>query len=155
MEDAALVGVVDRPADRDEQPGRVQRRHRPVRQLPGQGRPLDVLHREERLAVALADLEDRDDVGMGQPCRGLRLEAEPLDVLGGRLGPAEQPLERHDPPARDLPGPRDHAHPAPAELLEQLVVAEPAAGRGRRGRHGPDRRRQGPSARSSVGPTRA
>ena len=70
MQNAVVVGVVNRLADRHQQPGRVLRRHRAIGQLARQGRPLDELHGEIRLPIVLADLEDRYDVRMGQAgCR--------------------------------------------------------------------------------------
>ena len=90
MQDAVVVGVVDRPADRHQQPGRVLRRQRAVGQLPRQGGPLDVLHGEVRLPVALADLKDRHDVGVREPRRRLRLDPKPLDVLRRRCRPTQR-----------------------------------------------------------------
>ena len=39
----------------------------------GKPRPLDQLHRDEGQAVLLVGIEDRDDPGMGQAARRLRL----------------------------------------------------------------------------------
>ena len=43
---------------------------------------LDVLHRDVRLAVVFAEVEDRDDVLVREPAGGTRLTEEALAVLG-------------------------------------------------------------------------
>ena len=118
VQDAAFVGVVDRPADRHQQSGRFEGRQRAFGELLRQRRPLDVLHGEIRMAVAFSDLQDRDDVRVRQPRRGLGFGPEPLDVLRRRLGPAQEPLQRHNPAPRHFSRPRHDPHAAPAELLE-------------------------------------
>ena len=48
---------------------------------------------------------------------------------GRRCRAAQQPLECHDPPARNLARPRDDPHAAPPQLFEELVIAETPRGR--------------------------
>ncbi len=107
---------------------------------------LDELHRVEgRLAIA-ADLEDRHDVGVVHPRRGLGLAAEPLQRLAVADRVSWQDLQRHAAAERDLLGLVDHAHPAPADLAEDPVIADLAEPRGR------GRRRRGRLApRVAVG----
>ncbi len=93
--------------------------------------PLDELHREVLLALVLADLVDRHDVGMVEVGRRLGLGAEPLDVAARGEAAGEDHLERDDPVERRLPRLVDDPHPAPGDLLQQLVVAEVADGRQR------------------------
>ena len=48
-----------------------------------QRRPVDEFHHDVGEVVGLAVVEHADDVGMGQPAGGLRLAAEPGDLLLG------------------------------------------------------------------------
>ena len=82
VEDPAVVSGMDRPADRNQQPSCVEPRHRAVGQPPRQGRPFDVLHREEGLPLMLTHLEHWHDMGMSELRGGQRLDAEPLHILG-------------------------------------------------------------------------
>ncbi len=107
-------------ADDAEGPGRGQRAGRmqqAVHVLAGH-----VAHRDVQHAVGLARIEDRDDVGVFDGRGGPGLPDEPLPerlVLGVVRG---QYLER-DPAAKpDVPGPVDHRHAAPADLLLELVA---------------------------------
>ena len=102
---------------------------RAVGQFPGQRGSLDVLHREVRLPVALADLKDRHDVRVRQPRRRQGLDPEPLEFGSRRFRPAQQPLECDDPAALDLTRPRNDPHAASSQLLEKLVLPESAAER--------------------------
>ncbi len=94
--------------------------------------PLDVLHRDERGAVVLVEVVDRDDVGVVEPAGGLRLAAEARDdrrrVLAGQLVAADR-LQRH--PALDHRVVRlvDDAHRAAPERAPDLVPAEPVVRR--------------------------
>ena len=81
MQDAVLVGVVHGAGD-VEQAGDLGAGV--AAGVPGQRGPLDELHREVLLALVLADLVDRHDVGVVEVRRRLGLGAEPGDVrLGG------------------------------------------------------------------------
>jgi len=73
---------------------------------------------------ARADLDDRDDAGMRQLGRGLGLAVETLDLLGSGELAALDHLQSNDAIELLLPGLVDDAHPAPINLLQQLVVAE-------------------------------
>ncbi len=87
----------------------------------------DVLHRDEVLALDGAELEDVDDVRVGEARRQLRLLDEHLDegrVVGEmRQDPLddERPLE----PGGPLDAPLvDLGHPTAADELEERVLAE-------------------------------
>ena len=139
MDDALAVGVVESLADlgdevRDLVPGE------PV--LVGQERlevaPLDVLHGDEgRPALrVLADVVDRDDVGVRQDPGGLGLAHEALPELTGlgvvlvALGGLDR-LDRDEPADDGVLGEVHHPHRALAELVQDLVAAEPAHARSR------------------------
>ena len=66
MQNTVVVGVLDCPANRNQQMGCFEPRHGSIGQPSRQGRSLDELHREIRLPVAITHLEDRHDVRMRQ-----------------------------------------------------------------------------------------
>ncbi len=125
VDDPALVSHMDRPGQRLGQPGRPAKRLGHSPEHPRQVPPRDILHGQKGKALVLADLEDLDDVGMHQ--------------LGGRLGLVPQPrpfpqagvlagqdhLERDDPAQAGLAGLVHDPHAPAADLLEDLVVADP------------------------------
>ncbi len=85
MEDGPLVGVVDRPGNLGHQGGRLAGVPPEPDQVPDEIPPLDQLHAEVRLVVDLADLVDRDDVGVVELRDGLGLDPEPADLgVGGQ-----------------------------------------------------------------------
>jgi len=120
MDDAAGVGVRDPlrglPEDVDQ---RLERERAAADELAQVG-PLHVLHAEERDAVDLPAVVDRDDV------RVLELR-DRLGLAGEvRRDPDAQDLDRHRPLELGVEGLVDGPDPAPADLLEELVPAEPA-----------------------------
>src|SRR5207237_2812824 len=80
--------------------------------------------RQVRAAGVLADLVDADDVGVVEPGRRLGLDAEPGPRLRPGQGAVADQLERDRPPRSDLPGLVDDAHPAAADLLQDLVARD-------------------------------
>ena len=103
MDDAALVRVVDRPADRGEeaQPvaqlrrARARRRRGARARHASSGLAADQLHREEVLAVVrAAGLVERGDVRMHEARERLRLAAEQAQVLIVDEAAAADDLER-------------------------------------------------------------
>jgi hypothetical protein len=85
---------------------------------------LDQFHREEMLAVNLANFVDRNDARMLQTCHRLGFRAETAYVIGpGELAGPDH-LHGHEPIQTPLPAAPDHAHAARADLLQQLVVAK-------------------------------
>ena len=126
VQDPALVGVVHGP---DHGEHALDFRARIAPGMLRQRGPLDELHRVVLLALVLAHLVDRHDVGVVEVRRRLGLGVEPLDVTARGEAAGEDHLERDEPVERHLPRLVDDPHPAPGDLLQQLVVAEVADGR--------------------------
>ena len=63
---------------------------------------------------------------MVQVGRGLRFVLETLKLLGIEHCRKRQDLECHAPAQRDLHGLVDNPHPAPADLADNAIVAQPA-----------------------------
>ena len=84
------------------------------------------LHRHVGEVVLLAEVEDGDDVRVGELARGLRLEHEaPLVLLAALDLVAEADgLQRDDAVERRVLGLVDDAHRAAAELAEDLVAPD-------------------------------
>lgn len=74
--------------------------------------------------VVLADAEDGDDVGVAQPSGGPRLAAKPQHFLFGEQRVPGKHLDRHVPIERLLVRLVDDAHPAAANLADDLEVAQ-------------------------------
>ena len=85
---------------------------------------LHVGHRDVEEPVLLAGVVDRDDAGMVERGRELRLAQEPLAV--SRLAPSvgDEQLQRGRPPEPHVLGAVDDAHPAAAERLDDPVARE-------------------------------
>ena len=124
VQDAALMGDVDRPGQSLDQlrglPGRQGLLADPGRQRA----PFDELEREVGISVGLVDLIDLDDVRMPKLADrlGLRLEASefsPAGVLG-----RQDHLEGGEPADAAMPGLVDDAHAAAAQDFEDVVVAD-------------------------------
>ena len=90
---------------------------------------VDQLHAEVMVSLVLADLVDRHDVRMIQVRRGLRLQAEPLEIIGRREPAGPDHLQRQHAVQADLPCLVNDAHAAFGDDLHQLVVAEVADAR--------------------------
>ncbi len=126
VEDAPLVGIVHRAGDRRYQ---LRRGAGIGHEAPGMRREIaavDQLHAEVMMPLVLADLVDRDDVGMVQMRRGLGFQAKPLEVVGRGEPPGPDHLQRQHAVQADLPGLEDDAHPAFRDDLDQLIIAEVA-----------------------------
>ena len=83
---------------------------------------VDVLHDDEVRAVLLAPVVDRDDVGVVQVGRGLRLAPEPLDErrVAGELG--REHLERDRAVEQLVAGQVHLGHAAPGDARDDLVA---------------------------------
>ena len=86
---------------------------------------LDQLHGEEANTVLVLDGVERHDVGMIEPRHGARLPLEAGEAVGVRGYFGGQHLERHLAPQSQVLGAIHLAHPAGADLGDDLVVAEP------------------------------
>ena len=76
MEDAMVMSIIHRMADRSEQRGRFPRRDGTVGEPSSQGLTLDQPHEEIRLPFVIAHREDRDDVRVIELGRGARLRTK-------------------------------------------------------------------------------
>ncbi len=137
MDDAALVGVVDGTGQHLDDLRRLLVGQRRALQSRGQAAAGDELQREVRLPFVFADLVELDDV------RVLELRHRPR--LGQKARPMDRPsvvagedhLQGHQAVELRVPRLVDDAHAAPAQLREDLVIAER-----RQTRHVGDRSRQ-------------
>jgi hypothetical protein len=122
VQDVAAVALVDGAGELRDEPGGAAR-VAVVLEAGGERAALHELHREERLALVLADIVDRHDAGMIQPGRERYLTLEQPCRGVGREGAAREHLEGDDPIGADLPGPVDDAHAAGVDAAEDLVAA--------------------------------
>jgi hypothetical protein len=99
-------------------------RQRVFRHARRQAAALDIFHREERLAVAFADLVDRQDVRVIESrCRfGFALET--LDVGRRSQSIRKDELQRDHTVQARLACLVHHAHAAPAQFTQQFVIRE-------------------------------
>src|SRR5207244_13471803 len=87
-------------------------------------RPFDQFHRVVMQSIALARSVDGDNVGVMQLGRCGRFTSKPRDSLRSELKSAAQDFECDGPVERDLPRLIDDAHAAPANLADNLEIAE-------------------------------
>ncbi len=127
MNHPVLVGILHAHRDLLDQAGGPPGGQGALGQFMGQAPAFDETHREVVLSFMLADLVDRHDPGMIQAGGrlGFRVESPDLDIVGELTG--KDHLERDGPVEAHLPGMEDHAHAAPGDLAQDLVVAERAA----------------------------
>jgi hypothetical protein len=81
VDQAVVVGGVEGVGDLADQVDRAAGVHRPVLQGLAQVGAVDQAHVDVEPAVDLAEVVDRDDVGLAQPGRDAGLAAEPAGVL--------------------------------------------------------------------------
>jgi hypothetical protein len=86
--------------------------------------PLHPLHRDEGVALVLADLVDHADAGVVEGGGGAGLALEALAGLGVAGQLVGQQLQGHAPSQTRVFGFVDHAHPAPAQLAQDPVVGQ-------------------------------
>jgi len=156
VDDTRAMRVVQRVRQRREDPQRLlDGELAAVAQDRLQRRALQVLHDEE----VLAHVEHVHDVGMGQAAGGLGLAPEPAQVLVARVAREILLLDRldgHHALHERVEAAEDAAHGPVADLLLDLVAAEPArthvsgAARWR----GACTRRRAPARPGARGPTR-
>ena len=85
--------------------------------------PFEVLHRQVRLPLVLAEIVDGDDVLVRQLTGGASLAKEPLAHLRVRFDRARDDLDRDDALDQRIEGPVDDTHAALTELLVELIAA--------------------------------
>ena len=129
------VAVHDAAGVRGGEPGRdlrgdlerLARRQRAADQALAQRLAVEQLHRGEGDLAVLAEIEDRQDVRMRErrDRLGLALEARQRVGVGGEM--RRQDLDRHLAVELGVAGAEDLAHPALAELGDDLVGAEPGS----------------------------
>ena len=124
MDNALAVRVVERRTDLGEDPDRPVPGNRPLPKKLAQGLPLYVLHDQVVKLRGSAEVEDLDDVGMGEEGEDFRLAVKTLSELGvfGEL--RGEHLERHDPVEVRLPGLVDNAHAPAGDELENFEPLE-------------------------------
>ena len=133
----------------------LERLQLPLRQQLAQVLALEQLHGHVGHAALLAEVVDRDDVGVVEPGRGLRLVLEALAGAWVLAQLAEHDLDRDVAPEHGVVGAEDLAHGARADLADDLVLADLAELHPGRD----DRTTQAPGARAraleAVEPRRA
>ena len=119
VHDAARVGVVERLAEVGADLADLAVAERPFAGQVGEGRALDQLGDEQRVAVLLAHLIERDDPRVVEPRRRLRLAQHPPAGLTARL----DRLDRDGALEPPVPGLVDDAEAAAADAaLDQKAV---------------------------------
>ena len=127
MDDALLMGVVNRIADPGEQLEPLRQVESVAGGVVGEGLATDQLHREERLgptrSLGSPGLVDLGDSGMLQPAEHLGLPGKaPGQLIRHQAGPDD--LERHGSVRLILLGLIDGAHAALAERGDDPVPAD-------------------------------
>ncbi len=131
MDDPRLVGPRERVRElRREGQGLARGEGSRVQHL-AQRPSLDELHHEEGTVARLADLVDRDDVGVIERGGGAGLVLEAREARRIRAQRDGQRLDRDVPLEARVARAPDDAHPAGAERREQLVGAQPGSSRER------------------------
>jgi hypothetical protein len=125
VDDAVVVGILERVADLRHDRQRLSRSHAPgIQQLPKVD-PVHVLHHKEEQPVRLAEFMDGDDVRMiefGQ-CFGLAGKSVGERRISGNAG--RQDFYRHQPVQFLLAGLIHGAHAAAADKFQDLQGREP------------------------------
>ena len=124
MQDAVLVGVMDRLGDGPEIGRHAAGGQGLVAHQVGEVSPAHIIHRKIRLAVLFADFVDGDDVWMAQPRSGAGFGAEALHELWVGEPAEEQHLNRDNAFETHLPRPIHDPHAALGDFLEEFVVAK-------------------------------
>ena len=128
VDDPAIVERVERRGDLIDHRDDLGERHRGALDAVAIHRllhplALDELHHEVRVAAALPEVEDLDQVRVLEPREHRRLAPQVLHerrVLGQVRA---QHLDRHRPLEREVLGAVDHAHAAAADLVQEPVRA--------------------------------
>ena len=128
MEDALRVGRFERLGDLPRDVERAWERERPSGEKLPDRLARHHLHDEELDVVGLLEAVDRGDVRVAEGGEELRLTLEPDDHLAVRGDGLRQDLQGDFTPEPRVARPPDFAHPADAQLRENLVGADLRAG---------------------------
>ena len=124
MGDALFVGGFETVGDLAADVEGVLQRQRPLGDAGFEAFALDQGHRQEGLAIGLADFVDRADVGMIESGGGLGFAKETGFGLVVAKQVRRQELQRDGALEARVLGLVDDAHAALAELFEDLVVTD-------------------------------
>ena len=124
MHEPDFVGVVQRRRDLVDDRHRAARLERALVDQRLQVGAVDQPHGDVQPVVDLADVVDRHDVRIVQPCGGPGFAPEPLVEIGVLGVVGEQHLQRHHPVDRGVVGLPHLAHAATTQQLDQRVAAE-------------------------------
>ncbi len=129
VDDALLVGRLERLGDLTRDRQRLLQGNRPLLQALGERRTLDQLQYERRRVRSVLETVDRGDVGMVEGSEDLRFACEAREPV--RIEPRQrrENLERDVAVQLGVPRAIDLAHPAGAEQRDDLVVAKPGSSR--------------------------
>ena len=124
MDDAFTVGGVERVGNLSAQLQQQLNFQRLAHDAVLQGFAVEKLHGDKSPAVFFADVVDGADIGMVQRRRRFGFAAksfQSLAILGQIFG---QEFKRHEAVEPYVLGLIDHAHPAPAQLLDDAVMRD-------------------------------
>ena len=124
MQDALLVGVVNRLRNRPQIARCTRGWQRPATRNLRQAPARDVFHGEEVLAVLETDLVNGDQVWMLQTGKGRGLIMEALHKFRSGMRSEQQQFYRDDPLQADLSGPENDPHSSAGDFFQQLIVSE-------------------------------
>ena len=124
VQHALRVRRVDRRGNLEREVEHGVDRHRVPADRLGERAPVEQLHGEEALPLALLDRVDRADVRVVQRRRRARLAQEALDGGRRRRQLGRQELERDDPAEAEILGLVDDTHAAGAETIDDPVMRD-------------------------------
>jgi hypothetical protein len=124
VQDAIDVRVLQRIRDLSAEVEQQGERQRVSRQLGVERLALEQLHGQEELSILLVKTVDGADIGVVQARGGACLATKALRRLAVLGVGVRQHLQRDQPSQPSVLGLVDNAHPAGAQLIEDLVLAE-------------------------------
>src|ERR1022692_3558514 len=127
MDDPFRVSSVQRIRDLDSERQDQLGLQRATRHSLLERRPFQILHDDEGLPLLLPDFMNRADIGMVQCGRGLRFSLEASQCLRVSGDLFRQELQGNKTMEDYVLSLIDHAHPATAQLLDDLVVRDSLA----------------------------
>ena len=124
VEDALVMGVLQGIADLLDDLDRLAGGERGVADEFLEVGAVHELHEEVEQVIPLAEVEDGDDVGMLEPCQGLRFTLEAQGEVGVMLRGAGEDLERHIAIEPGLPGVIHGTHASSSEQANDFQIGE-------------------------------